>query len=95
MVFVYLPEWYRYGYGWQKHEAFRDRRRVLATVAGLGIPVIDIHETLSSQADPLAFFPFRLYGHYTPEGFRLVADTIARRLKEFNLEATAPGRSAP
>jgi len=95
MVFVYLPEWYRYGYGWQKHESFRDRRKVLATVAALGIPMIDIHETFSGQPDPLSFFPFRLYGHYTPEGFRLVADTIARRLKEANLEATAPGRSAP
>jgi hypothetical protein len=30
-------------------------------------------EAFAAQRDPLSLFPFRMPGHYTPEGYRLVA----------------------
>ena len=44
-------------------------------VASLDIPVIDIHDVFVNQ-DPLYLFPFKMGGHYTAEGYGLVAKTI-------------------
>lgn len=77
MVFVYLPQYERYA----RPEFFDpNREKVLEIVRSLGIPVIDIHGTFQAQDDVLNLFPFRQPGHYTAEGYRLIADEILRYL---------------
>ncbi len=85
LCFVYLPEYYRYA-GSVDHDSFHQRREVLALVEKLGIPLIDMHEVFLAQPDPLALFPFRIYGHYTARGYRLVAETIISHLQSENIQ---------
>jgi len=82
---VYLPEYYRYA-GQVNHDHFHQRREVLSIISGLGIPIIDIHEIFSTSPDPLSFFPFRVYGHYTAPGYRLVAEAIFSYLRSESIQ---------
>jgi len=78
MYFVYLPSLKRYSTGKEDEH----RKDVLRAATELNISIIDIHsEVFASHADPLSLFPFRSQGHYTPEGYRLVAEEIGARLK--------------
>ena len=45
--------------------------------------IIDIQkEVFGTHPDPLSLFPFRSgVGHYNAEGYRLIAETIVKRLK--------------
>ncbi|NIN11745.1 MAG: hypothetical protein GTO05_07675, partial [Gemmatimonadales bacterium] len=44
-----------------------------------GIPVTDIDSVFRSTGDPLSLFALTwAAGHYTPEGYRLVAESIDR-----------------
>ena len=80
LYFVYLPEWQRYARN--KDGTFNNRNQVLTIVNEIGIPVIDFHEVLGNHPDPLSFFPFRADGHYTAEGYRLLARKISDYLKK-------------
>ncbi len=78
MYFVYLPGFQRYATG-NEHE---NRDLVMQIATKLDIPVIDIHrEVFDPHPDPLSLFPFRQYGHYNAEGYRLVTEAIGRRLE--------------
>jgi len=78
MYFVYLPSFTRYSKGIEHI----NRELVLDTARELDIPIIDIHrEVFVPHPDPLSLFPIRIDGHYTAEGYRLVAETISKRLK--------------
>ena len=60
-----------------------EQKEVIHLVTKIGVPIIDIHkEIFSTHKDPLSLFPFRKNGHYTPEGYILVAKAIAQRLRE-------------
>jgi hypothetical protein len=76
LYFVYLPTWDRYG----SMILTRERDDVLSTAHRAGLPVVDIHSTFTRQQDPLSLFPFRLPGHYTEEGNRLVAEEILQAI---------------
>jgi hypothetical protein len=76
LYFVYLPTWNRYG----STILSRERDAVLAASDRAGLPRVDMHRTFSSHHDPLTFFPFRLPGHYTEEGNRLVAEEVLRSI---------------
>lgn len=80
MYFVYLPAWARYAL--QKEEGYLARPRVLQTVRDLGIPIIDFYEVVTARNDPLSLFPLRVQGHYTAEGYALLAEHIAQRLRK-------------
>ena len=78
MYFVYLPDFERYSTG-NEHI---NRDFVIQTATELDIPVIDIHkEVFDPHPDPLSLFPFRVWGHYNAEGYRLVAEAIGKRLQ--------------
>ena len=78
MYFVYLPSFVRYSTG--KEDPYRDF--VMQTATELNIPIIDIHEEVFvSHPDPLSLFPFRMWGHYNAEGYKLVAELIGKRLE--------------
>ena len=72
--FVYLPTWERYQF--KKDDDYISRGAVFDLVKSLDIPIVDIHEVFINTPDPLALFPCRLRGHYTPEGYALVADAL-------------------
>ncbi len=73
LVVVYLPTWSRFG---EQEAEQAPRTRLLEFFDGLGLPTIDATETFAAQEDPLVLWPFRQPGHYTPEGYRLVADLL-------------------
>lgn len=79
LYFVYLPEWQNFGVA---GFARPDRSGVLDVVRELGITTIDLMPVFRQAKDPLSYFPFRLNGHYTPEGYRVVAETVLKKLKE-------------
>jgi hypothetical protein len=76
LYFIYLPTWARYG----ETILTREREDVLSAAEKAGLPTLDIHKTFASHEDPLTFFPFRLPGHYTEEGNRLVAEEVLRSI---------------
>ena len=76
---VYLPSYHRYA-GRAGTYPLNRRELVLATVRGLGIPLIDFHPTLKALPDPRAMFPFGKDGHYTAAGYRLLARQILAAL---------------
>jgi hypothetical protein len=81
LIFVYLPEWSRYP---EKINLCRKRflntgkSKVLSAIKDLQIPIIDIESVFSSHSDPLSLFPFRIYGHYNSEGYKLVAEHLEK-----------------
>ena len=81
--FVYLPAWQRYSETIQR-ENLHCRNDVLRLVEALEIPLIDFHQILSTHPDPLSLFPFRVDGHYTAEGYQLLAQQIERYLESPN-----------
>jgi hypothetical protein len=73
MYFIYLPSFYSL----TGNENI-NRELVLDTVTELETPIIDIYrEVFVPHPDPLSLFPFKSFGHYTAEGYRLVAESIA------------------
>ena len=39
--------------------------------------MIDMHkEVFAKHDDPLSLFPFRINGHYTPEGYKLISNSV-------------------
>ena len=55
---------------------------VLHTASELDIPIIDMHkEIFEPHSDPLSLFPFKTWGHYNAEGYKLVAEAIGKRLE--------------
>jgi hypothetical protein len=92
LYFVYLPSYYKYSYAtFNPLKKFATRYYtldlehyddVLRTASELDIPIIDMHkEVFEPHSDPLSLFPFRKWGHYTANGYYLVAETISKRLK--------------
>jgi hypothetical protein len=88
-VLVYLPAWERFG---RSSQANPHRDRVLAVAQTLAIPVIDLTEAFTRHPDPVSLFPFRMSGHYTPEGQRLIADLIIRAAGD-SVPAPYPARA--
>jgi hypothetical protein len=82
LYFIYLPSYERYATH-VNHHTFYHRNEVLSIVSSLNIPTIDIHEEVfATHPDPLSLFPFRIKGHYTAEGYRLVSQAISQHLQK-------------
>lgn len=72
LYFVYLPSYYRYKMN--KDYGYSEVKKI---VSDLNINFIDIHKNVFQKTDdPLSFFPFRLNGHYTVEGYKKIAKEI-------------------
>lgn len=80
LYFVYLPAWLRYAQPQEEAQLFH-RGAVLERVRALDIDLIDMHSVFQMHQDPLSLFPFRIHGHYTPEGYRGVAAQIEKQLR--------------
>jgi hypothetical protein len=80
LYFVYLPTIERYMND-KYNGNFYDRDDVLAIIHKLGIPLIDFHEVLSKQPDPLSLVP-NVGAHYNADGYKLLSEFIVSQLKK-------------
>lgn len=78
LVFVYLPDWNRFG---RPASAFPFRDEVLQDVEAVGLQVIDMVPVFTAHEEPTEWFPFGLSAHYNEEGYRRVGETIVRELQ--------------
>ena len=79
LYFVYLPTYHRYTSIYDD----TNYNLVKEIVNELKIPFIDIHkEVFGKEQNPLKLFPFELYGHYTVDGYKKVAETIYKFTKD-------------
>lgn len=81
LYFVYLPMYRRRLDGRSKGGSVA-RERVIELTGALGIPLIDVHSSFLGVADSDALWSgTEVYpGHYSEEGYRIVASTIAEHL---------------
>ncbi len=81
--FVYLPEFSRYAEHRKDHSLYRNRNELLESVDKLNIDVIDVHqEIFNKEYNPLLLFPNQRYGHYTSQGYNLIAKKIINKIEE-------------
>ena len=71
--FVYLPDFNRYQ---DENYSFEEEEKITKLVKKLDIPIINIHQLLFKNKDQLEFYPFRIFRHYTVEGYEEVSRTI-------------------
>lgn len=86
LAFAYLPARERFSDepGENPH-----REAILAQITSAGVPLIDIVAVFAAHPDPLSLFPYRVLSHYTEEGYRLVADSIATRIERMEEQRAA------
>ena len=83
LYFVYLPAYLRYSSLVEDHDEYNHKGQILKMVESTDIPVIDIHERVFAEhEDALGLFPYRINGHYTPEGYRLTSESILNFIKD-------------
>ena len=82
MVFVYLPDWYRYKLNKKKIDNFHKKEEVIKIIKKNNIKIIDIEKEFSSYSDPLKFYAFRSkHSHFNEKGYNLVSKKISFFLK--------------
>ena len=83
--FVYLPTYERYFDNNNNTNDFKNYEKIINIVKKLDVPIIDINKELHlTVEDPLALYPFRMEGHYNELGYRLVAETILKKIDEYD-----------
>ncbi len=95
MYFVYLPSHKKYQKSfikraiWTKlrgpleRHSFDTYEEIIELVKSLEIPLVDLHEELfKSMEDPLSVVPLRSHGHFTEEGYEIVAKIIYNKINE-------------
>ena len=78
--FVFLP----FYPGFIDKESFRykNNMKVISIVENLNIKVIDLQKKMFDNSnDPLSFFPRRLHGHYTENGYRIATKIILENIE--------------
>ena len=79
-IVVYLPEWNRFNQKSFTH--FFHKKKVESIIKSLNIPYVDMVQEFEKEEDPINFYPFGLFGHYTAEGYRLVAESIFKNITD-------------
>ena len=75
LIFVYLPTWERFNSKFSFIK-FSHKRKIENIVKNLNINYIDIAKIFSMSENPIELYPFGLSGHFTPEGYELIAREI-------------------
>ena len=78
-IVVYLPDWNRFNSKYSLVK-FLHKRKIENIVKSLNITYIDIVKEFEKKEEPINYYPFGLRGHYTIEGYELIADTISRNI---------------
>ncbi len=80
LYFIYLPSYSRFLL-FNNTEEYMNYKKVIDTIKSLKISIIDINSLIfNKHKDPLSLFPFRENGHYTAEGYKLVAHEILKSI---------------
>ncbi len=58
------------------------KNAVLGHIRDAGIKAVGIDGVFTSHPDYQSLFPLRVPAHYTPEGYRLVAEALLAEIKE-------------
>ncbi len=83
--FVYLPDSERYFEANKNTNDYKNYEKIIDIVKKLDVPIIDINKELHlTVKDSLAFYPLRMGGHYNELGYRLVAETILKKIAEYD-----------
>ena len=74
-VVVYLPDWNRFN---QKYSfvKFFHKKKIESIIKSLNISYIDIVQEFEKEEEPINFYPFGIRGHFTTEGYQLIAKSI-------------------
>ena len=74
-VVVYLPDWNRFN---QKYSfvKFFHKKKIESIIKSLNISYIDIVQEFEKEEEPMNFYPFGIRGHFTTEGYQLIAESI-------------------
>lgn len=83
LLFVYLPGWWSVA---RPDDGPPHKGSILEMVGELGISGIDPTAAFLRHPDPEALFPFGIEGHYTAEGFRILAEEIEAALDSMGFE---------
>ncbi len=64
---------------------FKNYEKIINSVKNLDIPVIDIYKELHlTLKDPVGLYPFRLPGHYNELGYKLIVETVLKKIEEYD-----------
>ena len=81
LYFVYLPSNERFVLA-NNNNNYRHYNRIISLIDELDIKIIDVNKKIfSKKDDPLSFFPFRHYTHYTAEMYKLITQLIIKETK--------------
>jgi len=80
-LFVFLPSFG--SFSGRPPPATAARARVLEEAERAGFATLDVEAIFRATGDPRTFFPFGLYGHYTPEGYALIGQAVSTQLAAF------------
>ena len=81
LIFVYLPTWERFNSKFSFIK-FSHKRKIENIVKNLNINYIDIAKIFNMSENPIELYPFGLSGHFTPEGYELIAREIYKYAKK-------------
>lgn len=79
LYFIYLPEYERFK-GKLLNSNFQNYNKVLDIIKNNNINLIDIKILFEQAKDPLMYFPFRSYGHYSHEGYFKISSHILNNI---------------
>ena len=83
--FVYLPGSKRHLDTNKNTNDYKNYEKIINIVKNLDIPIIDIYKELHlTLEDLIALYPYRMSGHYNELGYRLIAETILKKIDEYD-----------
>ena len=62
----------------------KNKKIILEKLKDINVDYIDFLSELNKTEDPLSFFPFKLKGHFTNEGYKMIADSIEKKFLRNN-----------
>ena len=56
------------------------KKKIESIIKSLNISYIDIVQEFEKEEDPINFYPFGIRGHFTTDGYRLIAESIFKNI---------------
>ena len=75
LVLVYLPDWNRFNSKYSLVGYFH-KKKIEKILKKTNVIYIDMVKEFEKSQNPINYYPFGIRGHYTKDGYRLIADTI-------------------
>jgi len=83
LYFIYLPEYPGIYDSTTDKQRLQNYEKVINSVKKFDIPIIDLYKDLfNDHPDPKSLFPGRRFGHYNEEGYRLLVETVLKKIRE-------------